>query len=205
MEYKIVSFSSSHTASALGSSESCRVSCLRAFTWAPCDFLIISQCADLESCPLRLQVMTKDGQWFTEWEGVPHSRHTQIRPTMFPPKDPEKLQAMHLERWWVCGTCRGLGRWGVGALWHSCKAWAVHVADLRYVTLPARKKFSFPFGCWHWAFVNTAGDEDPNARTLHATLTVCTVHAGRPRSEGCMNTDLKTWFLCHRSSLQFLS
>uniref|UniRef100_A0A452SJ70 tRNA (cytosine(34)-C(5))-methyltransferase n=1 Tax=Ursus americanus TaxID=9643 RepID=A0A452SJ70_URSAM len=44
------------------------------------------------------KVMTKDGQWFTEWEGVPHSRHTQIRPTMFPPKDPEKLQAMHLER-----------------------------------------------------------------------------------------------------------
>ncbi|XP_077922669.1 RNA cytosine C(5)-methyltransferase NSUN2 isoform X2 [Halichoerus grypus] len=44
------------------------------------------------------KVMTKDGQWFTEWEDVPHSRHTQIRPTMFPPKDPEKLQAMHLER-----------------------------------------------------------------------------------------------------------
>jgi len=44
------------------------------------------------------KVMTKDGQWFTEWEDVPHSRHTQIRPTMFPPKDPKKLQAMHLER-----------------------------------------------------------------------------------------------------------
>uniref|UniRef100_A0A8I3PU93 tRNA (cytosine(34)-C(5))-methyltransferase n=1 Tax=Canis lupus familiaris TaxID=9615 RepID=A0A8I3PU93_CANLF len=44
------------------------------------------------------KVMTKDGQWFAEWEDVPHSRHTQIRPTMFPPKDPEKLQAMHLER-----------------------------------------------------------------------------------------------------------
>ncbi|XP_047587847.1 RNA cytosine C(5)-methyltransferase NSUN2 isoform X2 [Lutra lutra] len=44
------------------------------------------------------KVMTKDGQWFSEWEEVPHSRHTQIRPTMFPPKDPEKLQAMHLER-----------------------------------------------------------------------------------------------------------
>ncbi|XP_057564515.1 RNA cytosine C(5)-methyltransferase NSUN2 isoform X2 [Hippopotamus amphibius kiboko] len=44
------------------------------------------------------KVMTKDGQWFTVWEDVPHSRHTQIRPTMFPPKDPEKLQAMHLER-----------------------------------------------------------------------------------------------------------
>ncbi|XP_070268061.1 RNA cytosine C(5)-methyltransferase NSUN2 isoform X1 [Myotis yumanensis] len=44
------------------------------------------------------KVMTKDGQWFAEWDEVPHSRHTQIRPTMFPPKDPEKLQAMHLER-----------------------------------------------------------------------------------------------------------
>ncbi|XP_045855246.1 RNA cytosine C(5)-methyltransferase NSUN2 isoform X1 [Meles meles] len=44
------------------------------------------------------KVMTKDGQWFSEWEDVPHSRHTQIRPTMFPPKDSEKLQAMHLER-----------------------------------------------------------------------------------------------------------
>nr|XP_012599684.1 tRNA (cytosine(34)-C(5))-methyltransferase [Microcebus murinus] len=44
------------------------------------------------------KVMTKDGQWFTDWDDVPHSRHTQIRPTMFPPKDPEKLQAMHLER-----------------------------------------------------------------------------------------------------------
>ncbi|XP_058420358.1 RNA cytosine C(5)-methyltransferase NSUN2 [Diceros bicornis minor] len=46
----------------------------------------------------RWKVMTKDGQWFAEWDEVPHSRHTQIRPTMFPPKDPEKLQAMHLER-----------------------------------------------------------------------------------------------------------
>uniref|UniRef100_A0A8C5KHW1 tRNA (cytosine(34)-C(5))-methyltransferase n=1 Tax=Jaculus jaculus TaxID=51337 RepID=A0A8C5KHW1_JACJA len=44
------------------------------------------------------KVMTRDGQWFAEWDEVPHSRHTQIRPTMFPPKDPEKLQAMHLER-----------------------------------------------------------------------------------------------------------
>ncbi|XP_070375984.1 RNA cytosine C(5)-methyltransferase NSUN2 isoform X2 [Equus asinus] len=44
------------------------------------------------------KVMTKDGQWFAEWDDVPHNRHTQIRPTMFPPKDPEKLQAMHLER-----------------------------------------------------------------------------------------------------------
>ncbi|XP_055278260.1 RNA cytosine C(5)-methyltransferase NSUN2 isoform X2 [Moschus berezovskii] len=44
------------------------------------------------------KVMTKDGQWFASWDDVPHNRHTQIRPTMFPPKDPEKLQAMHLER-----------------------------------------------------------------------------------------------------------
>ncbi|KAB0399281.1 hypothetical protein E2I00_013139, partial [Balaenoptera physalus] len=44
------------------------------------------------------KVMTKDGQWFATWDDVPHSRHTQIRPTMFPPKDPEKSQAMHLER-----------------------------------------------------------------------------------------------------------
>ncbi|XP_032325692.1 RNA cytosine C(5)-methyltransferase NSUN2 isoform X1 [Camelus ferus] len=43
------------------------------------------------------KVMTKDGQWFAEWDDVPRGRHTQIRPTMFPPRDPEKLQAMHLE------------------------------------------------------------------------------------------------------------
>ncbi|KAJ1070369.1 hypothetical protein K5549_018224, partial [Capra hircus] len=46
----------------------------------------------------KWKVMTKDGQWFASWDDVPHNRHTQIRPTMFPPKDPEKLQAMHLER-----------------------------------------------------------------------------------------------------------
>ncbi|XP_004597971.2 RNA cytosine C(5)-methyltransferase NSUN2 [Ochotona princeps] len=44
------------------------------------------------------KVMTRDGQWFADWGQVPHSRHTQIRPTMFPPEDPEKLEAMHLER-----------------------------------------------------------------------------------------------------------
>ncbi|XP_075396966.1 RNA cytosine C(5)-methyltransferase NSUN2 [Tenrec ecaudatus] len=44
------------------------------------------------------KVMTKDGQWFADWDEVPHSRHTQIRPTMFPPKDPEKLQALNLQR-----------------------------------------------------------------------------------------------------------
>lgn len=44
------------------------------------------------------KVMTREGQWFADWDEVPRSRHTQIRPTMFPPKDPEKLEAMHLER-----------------------------------------------------------------------------------------------------------
>lgn len=48
---------------------------------------------------LPLQLMTKEGQWYSDWAEVPSSRHTQIRPTMFPPKDPEKLAAMHLERW----------------------------------------------------------------------------------------------------------
>jgi len=45
--------------------------------------------------------MTKDGQWFSDWSEVPKSRHTQIRPTMFPPTDPEKLADMRLERWQV--------------------------------------------------------------------------------------------------------
>uniref|UniRef100_A0A3B4WSA8 tRNA (cytosine(34)-C(5))-methyltransferase n=1 Tax=Seriola lalandi dorsalis TaxID=1841481 RepID=A0A3B4WSA8_SERLL len=44
------------------------------------------------------KLMTKDGQWFSDWSEVPSSRHTQIRPTMFPPKEPEKLANMHLER-----------------------------------------------------------------------------------------------------------
>ncbi|XP_007660945.2 RNA cytosine C(5)-methyltransferase NSUN2 [Ornithorhynchus anatinus] len=44
------------------------------------------------------KVMMKDGQWFADWKDVPQSRHTQIRPTMFPPKDQEKLKAIHLER-----------------------------------------------------------------------------------------------------------
>ncbi|MEE6465365.1 hypothetical protein FKM82_006533 [Ascaphus truei] len=44
------------------------------------------------------KIMTKDGQWFEKWEDVPQSRHTQIRPTMFPPKDEEKLKAMNLNR-----------------------------------------------------------------------------------------------------------
>lgn len=45
--------------------------------------------------------MTKDGQWYPDWSHVPSSRHTQIRPTMFPPTDPEKLASMHLERWYI--------------------------------------------------------------------------------------------------------
>uniref|UniRef100_I3JLN4 tRNA (cytosine(34)-C(5))-methyltransferase n=1 Tax=Oreochromis niloticus TaxID=8128 RepID=I3JLN4_ORENI len=44
------------------------------------------------------KLMTKEGQWYTDWSEVPSSRHTQIRPTMFPPKDPEKLASFHLER-----------------------------------------------------------------------------------------------------------
>ncbi|XP_053718423.1 RNA cytosine C(5)-methyltransferase NSUN2 [Synchiropus splendidus] len=44
------------------------------------------------------KLMTKEGQWFSDWSEVPTSRHTQIRPTMFPPTDPEKLANMHLER-----------------------------------------------------------------------------------------------------------
>ncbi|XP_071355445.1 RNA cytosine C(5)-methyltransferase NSUN2 [Trachinotus anak] len=44
------------------------------------------------------KLMTKDGQWYSDWSEVPSSRHTQIRPTMFPPKEPEKLAGMHLER-----------------------------------------------------------------------------------------------------------
>ncbi|XP_072461490.1 RNA cytosine C(5)-methyltransferase NSUN2 [Notamacropus eugenii] len=44
------------------------------------------------------KVMTKDGQWFADWKDVPQSRHTQIRPTMFPPKNEENLKKMNLER-----------------------------------------------------------------------------------------------------------
>ncbi|KAL7984624.1 hypothetical protein Chor_003194 [Crotalus horridus] len=43
-------------------------------------------------------IMTKDGNWFEDWKEVPSSRHTQIRPTMFPLKDEQKLKALHLER-----------------------------------------------------------------------------------------------------------
>ncbi|KAG7325814.1 hypothetical protein KOW79_010739 [Hemibagrus wyckioides] len=44
------------------------------------------------------KVMTKEGQWYSDWSEVPTSRHTQIRPSMFPPTDPEKLKSMQLER-----------------------------------------------------------------------------------------------------------
>ncbi|XP_034455892.1 RNA cytosine C(5)-methyltransferase NSUN2 [Hippoglossus hippoglossus] len=44
------------------------------------------------------KLMTKEGQWFSDWSEVPSNRRTQIRPTMFPPNDPEKLASMHLER-----------------------------------------------------------------------------------------------------------
>uniref|UniRef100_A0A670Y3H0 tRNA (cytosine(34)-C(5))-methyltransferase n=1 Tax=Pseudonaja textilis TaxID=8673 RepID=A0A670Y3H0_PSETE len=46
----------------------------------------------------KWKVMTKDGNWFEDWKEVPPSRHTQIRPTMFPLKDEQKLKALHLER-----------------------------------------------------------------------------------------------------------
>ncbi|XP_071771009.2 RNA cytosine C(5)-methyltransferase NSUN2 [Centroberyx gerrardi] len=44
------------------------------------------------------KLMTKDGQWYSNWSEVPTNRHTQICPTMFPPKDPQKLASMHLEK-----------------------------------------------------------------------------------------------------------
>ncbi|XP_066546679.1 RNA cytosine C(5)-methyltransferase NSUN2 [Amia ocellicauda] len=44
------------------------------------------------------KVMTRAGEWYADWSEVPQSRHTQIRPTMFPPADAEKLKAMNLER-----------------------------------------------------------------------------------------------------------
>ncbi|KAH0618043.1 hypothetical protein JD844_016993 [Phrynosoma platyrhinos] len=46
----------------------------------------------------KWKVMTKDGQWFEDWKEVPSNRQTQIRPTMFPLKDTEKLKALNLER-----------------------------------------------------------------------------------------------------------
>ncbi|XP_068252110.1 RNA cytosine C(5)-methyltransferase NSUN2 isoform X1 [Nyctibius grandis] len=46
----------------------------------------------------KWKVMLKDGQWFEEWKDVPSNRQTQIRPTMFPVKDEDKLKAMNLER-----------------------------------------------------------------------------------------------------------
>ncbi|NWJ07792.1 NSUN2 methyltransferase, partial [Crypturellus undulatus] len=46
----------------------------------------------------KWKVMLKDGQWFEEWKDVPPNRQTQIRPTMFPIKEEQKLKAMNLER-----------------------------------------------------------------------------------------------------------
>lgn len=44
------------------------------------------------------KLMTKEGQWYSDFSEVPSSRHTQIRPTMFPPTDPDKLASFHLDR-----------------------------------------------------------------------------------------------------------
>ncbi|XP_038653122.1 RNA cytosine C(5)-methyltransferase NSUN2 [Scyliorhinus canicula] len=44
------------------------------------------------------KIMTREGHWYAEWSDVPENKHTQIRPTMFPIKDPEKLKVMNLER-----------------------------------------------------------------------------------------------------------
>lgn len=78
--------------------ESRHFSCVKAHTWHLWFFLVLVMLVTWGPA-LTLQVMTKDGQWFASWDEVPHSRHTQIRPTMFPPKDENRLQAMHLERW----------------------------------------------------------------------------------------------------------
>ncbi|XP_043818728.1 LOW QUALITY PROTEIN: RNA cytosine C(5)-methyltransferase NSUN2 [Dromiciops gliroides] len=61
---------------------------------------VSSEFAGLKWMPgiTQWKVMTKDGQWFADWEDVPQSRHTQIRPTMFPPKDQENLKKLNLER-----------------------------------------------------------------------------------------------------------
>ncbi|XP_035286308.1 RNA cytosine C(5)-methyltransferase NSUN2 [Anguilla anguilla] len=44
------------------------------------------------------KLMTKGGEWYTDWSEVPKNLHTQIRPTMFPPTDPDKLKSLKLER-----------------------------------------------------------------------------------------------------------
>lgn len=43
------------------------------------------------------RVMTKEGQWFDKWGDVPTSRHTQIRPTMFP-LDEVKMKELNIHR-----------------------------------------------------------------------------------------------------------
>uniref|UniRef100_A0A8C5AFN0 tRNA (cytosine(34)-C(5))-methyltransferase n=1 Tax=Gadus morhua TaxID=8049 RepID=A0A8C5AFN0_GADMO len=42
--------------------------------------------------------VTRPGQWFNDFSEVPSSRHTQIRPTMFPHTDKDKLASFHLDR-----------------------------------------------------------------------------------------------------------
>ncbi|KAJ8273145.1 hypothetical protein GJAV_G00098010 [Gymnothorax javanicus] len=44
------------------------------------------------------KLMTRGGEWYTNWSEVPKNLHTQIRPTMFPPTDLEKLKNMQLQR-----------------------------------------------------------------------------------------------------------
>ncbi|CAB1320713.1 unnamed protein product [Coregonus sp. 'balchen'] len=44
----------------------------------------------------NIDLMTKEGQWYKDWSEVPANRHTQIRPTMFPPTDTEKLANMNM-------------------------------------------------------------------------------------------------------------
>uniref|UniRef100_A0A670J555 tRNA (cytosine(34)-C(5))-methyltransferase n=1 Tax=Podarcis muralis TaxID=64176 RepID=A0A670J555_PODMU len=59
--------------------------------------------ADVSSELPGLKRMPGVTQWkmasgFEDWSEVPSNRQTQIRPTMFPLKDEEKLKALHLER-----------------------------------------------------------------------------------------------------------
>ncbi|XP_042319859.1 RNA cytosine C(5)-methyltransferase NSUN2 isoform X1 [Sceloporus undulatus] len=61
---------------------------------------VSAELPDLKRMPgiTKWKVMAKDGQWFEDWKEVPSNRQTQIRPTMFPLKDTEKLKALNLER-----------------------------------------------------------------------------------------------------------
>uniref|UniRef100_A0A4W5NM18 tRNA (cytosine(34)-C(5))-methyltransferase n=1 Tax=Hucho hucho TaxID=62062 RepID=A0A4W5NM18_9TELE len=44
----------------------------------------------------KWKLMTKEGQWYKDWSELPADHHTQIRPTMFPPTDTEKLANMNM-------------------------------------------------------------------------------------------------------------